>query len=265
MHTSLMTYSFRRTVERGAMDIFSCIEFCQHNGIDYIEPWNKHLPQAEDDIQWVDQVRRAAADAGVRMGCVAIDGGHIYGDTQEARQQQHAYACHWLDVAARLGAPQVRIDAGGPEDMPDEAFAIIVAGFEDLIARGQERGVEILTENHWGPTKNPDNTLRLLEAVPQLGLLFDSNNWIEERREEAWEITARYARALHIKTFSFDADGNDPSVNLHKCIALLVDAGYAGVWGIESTPETGDEPAGVLGTRDLIRRELAALMPDAAS
>lgn len=259
MHTSLMTYSFRRTVERGEMDIFSCIAFCQQNGIDYIEPWNKHLPQAEDDIPWVDKVRQAATAAGVQMGCVAIDGGHIHGDTPEARQQQRNYAYHWLEVAAHLGAPQVRIDAGGPVDMPDDAFAIIVDGFEDLIARGQSLGVEILTENHWGPTQNPDNSLKLLQAVPQLGLLFDSNNWIEERREEAWEMTAHYARALHIKTFRFDADGNDPSVNLHKCIALLVDAGYDGVWGIESVPDDGDEQAGVRGTRDLIRRELASL------
>lgn len=256
MNCSVMTYSFRRTIERGEMDIFDCIEFCQRHGIEYIEPWNRHLAPADEDKNWARQVRTAAENAGVAMGCVAIDGAHIHEETEEHRARNRAYAHHWLDVAEILGAPQVRIDAGGPEDMPEEAYALIVEGYRELIARGQEQGVAILTENHWGPTKNPDHTIRLLGDLPGLGLLFDSNNWIEERREEAWAMTAQYARALHIKTFSFDAQGNDPSVDLSRCIAQLLEAGYQGVWGIESVPDNGDEAAGVLGTLDLIRREV---------
>ena len=135
-------------------------------------------------------------------------------------------------------------------------FAVIVEGFNDLIAQARERNIEILTENHWGPTKDPDNTIKLLGALPELGLLFDSNNWIPERREEAWRSCAQYAKALHIKTFSFDEAGNDPSMDLELCFSLLKEAGYTGVWGIESTPDDGDEAAGVLGTLALIRREL---------
>lgn len=254
MECSVMTYSFRRTVASGAMDIFSCIEFCREHGIEYIEPWNRHLAEADKDIVWADRVRTAAGQAGIAVGCVAIDGAHIHADTAEERERNRAYAYHWLEVAVRLGAPQVRIDAGGPEDMPEEAFAIIAEGYHDLISRGRSLGVEILTENHWGPTKNPDNTIRLLQAVPGLGLLFDSYNWLEERRAEAWAMTAQYARALHIKTFSFDDQGNEPSANLDHCIALLRQAGYAGVWGIESVPDDGDEAAAVLATRNLIRR-----------
>ena len=258
MQTSLMTYSFRRTFEAGDMDIFSCIEFCREHGIDCIEPWNRHLTEAEADLGFAEKVGRAAAEAGLAMGCVAVDGGHIYEDDPADRERTRACALQWLDIAAALGAPQVRIDAGGPDDMPDHAFAVIVEGFNDLIARGRKRNVEILTENHWGPTKDPDNTIRLLQALPELGLLFDSYNWIPERREEAWRSCAGHAKALHIKTFSFDENGNDPSMDLALCFSLLKDAGYAGVWGIESTPEDGDEAAGVLGTLALIRRELGA-------
>jgi len=78
-------------------------------------------------------------------------------------------------------------------------------------------------------------------------------------REEGWERCARYAAATHVKTFEFDADGWEKSADLKKAIRLLVEAGYDGVWGIESCPRDGDEIRGALRTMDLIRRALAEL------
>lgn len=254
MRCSLMTYSLRRTVDKGDMDIFGCLDFCQTNGLDVIEPWNRHLPLAENDAGWARRLKQAAGDAGVGVGCMSIDGGHIYDDSSTERRKLRDCAYHWLDVAAHAGATQVRVDAGGPEDMPPHAFDVIVDGFQDLADKAAEREIELLTENHWGPTKDPDNALRLLEAVPRLGLLFDSFNWIPERREEAWRRTAHLAKALHIKTFAFDADGNEPTANLETCFAELNKANYSGVWGIESVPDDGDEAGAVLKTRDLILR-----------
>jgi sugar phosphate isomerase/epimerase len=152
----------------------------------------------------------------------------------------------------------VRIDAGGPADMPDEAFAIIVEGYQDLLARAKGLGIELLVENHWGPTNNPDNVVKLLNALPGLGLLFDTNNWIKARQEEAWETCARYARSVHIKTFSFDENGDDPSVNIAKAIHILQNTGYKGTWGVESVPKDGDEYEGVKKSLALIRNVLRA-------
>ncbi len=258
MQCSVMTYSFRRTCEKGDMDIFGCIDFCQTHGLEVLEPWNRHLPHAEDNVAWPRQVQQAARNAGVTMGCLAIDGAHIYDDSVAERQKLRDNAYHWLDAAAHCGAPQVRIDAGGPDDMPPAAFEVIVEGFTDLVARAKPMGIAVLTENHWGPTKNPDNTLKLLDAVPELGLLFDSHNWIAERRAEAWAKTAHLAKALHIKTFRFDADGNEVNENLNLCVTRLTEVGYNGVWGIESVPDDGDEAAAVLKTRDLIVRLVGA-------
>jgi hypothetical protein len=59
-----------------------------------------------------------------------------------------------------------------------------------------------------------------LKAVPELGLLFDTNNWAKGAQQQGWELCV-YAKAVHIKTFSFNEAGEDPSVNLRKAIALL--------------------------------------------
>jgi hypothetical protein len=89
-----------------------------------------------------------------------------------------------------------------------------------------------------------------------LRLLFDSNNWADGSQEDGWTMCAQYAQSVHIKTWEFDADGNDPTVDIPRVVRLLVDAGYDGVWGIESTPRDGDEYGAVKKTAALIARAL---------
>ena len=169
-----------------------------------------------------------------------------------------AVAYRWLEAAGLLGAAMVRVDAGGPADMPDDVFATIVEGYQDLVGRAHRLGIELLIENHWGPSPIPENLTRILDGVPGLGLLFDTNNF-QGDKEHAWEMFAGYAVSVHIKTFSFDEQGNDPSVNLAKAIQLLVAAGYNGAWGVESVPLDGDEYGGVVKSFELIRRTLREL------
>jgi sugar phosphate isomerase/epimerase len=214
-------------------------------------------PNSVEDGDYLDRVIAAAAEAKMPFGGIAVDGAHIYEPTEEARQANRSLAYQWLDVAAKLGAGQMRVDAGGPEDMPDDAFKIIVEGYQDLVARGREKGVEILIENHWGPARHPENVVKILEAVDGLGLLFDTNNWAPGAQERAWPMCAKYAKATHIKTFEFDAAGNDPTVDLEKAIHLLVESGYEGCWGIESVPRNGNEYEGAKKTIELIQRVLS--------
>ncbi len=253
---SICSYSFRRSFESGVMDYRGYVAFNQSHGFSQLDPWMQHIEPALDDKSWLADAKSMAEDAGLLYGCIAVDGGHIYEETAAERAQRRDMAYRWLEVAELLGASQLRIDSGGPEDLTDEVFEIIVDGYNDLITRAKGAGVEIVVENHWGPTKYPENTVRLLETVEGLGLLFDSNNWAEGTQERAWEMCARYARLTHFKTFSFDSQGNDPSVDLHKAIAILQLNGYDGVWGIESTPVDGDEEGAAIKTRDLIRRAL---------
>ena len=103
-----------------------------------------------------------------------------------------------------------------------------------VIQRASDKGLEIVVENHWGPTKHPENLVKLLDEVDDLGLLFDSNNWAEGKQQQGWLQCAAYARSVHIKTFEFDANGNDPTVDIPQVVRILVDAGYDDVCVITS-------------------------------
>ena len=277
MELAICSFSFHRLLAAGEQDILKYISDCKELGVTLLDPWNAHLaplqdseavlkagtdpenaslvPQHED---YLGQVKRAADEAGLPFGCIAVDGAHIYEPTLKARQANRTLAYEWLEVAERLDAKQVRIDAGGPEEMPDDVFQIIVDGYHDLIARGQDKGIEIVIENHWGPSKFPGNVVKIMEAVDGLGLLLDTNNWATGMREQGWQMCAKYATATHIKTFSFDDQGYEPSVDIPKAMHILIDAGYEGCWGIESCPKDGDEYEGAKKTIALIKKVLNA-------
>ncbi|MBV7336244.1 sugar phosphate isomerase/epimerase [Chloroflexi bacterium TSY] len=260
MQYSICSYSFRRDFEAGTMDIDGYIHWNKENGFTQLDPWMKHLEEgyavglAADTF--LSKVKKSAASVDLPFGCIAVDGAHIYEPTAESRAANRQVAYRWIDIAGALGAPQVRIDAGGREQTLDEIFDIVVEGYQDIIDYAQDKNVEVIIENHWGPTKHPDHLVPVLEAVDGLGLLFDTNNWEEGTQEYAWEKCAKYARLTHIKTFEFDENGNEPSVNIPKAMKILLDAGYDGAWGIESCPRTLSEKEGATKTLELMKRVL---------
>ncbi|MBI1294665.1 TIM barrel protein [bacterium] len=256
METSICSYSFHRSFASGAMDIFDYIQWCRDTGFTQLDPWMKHLEPGLTDPAFVDRVLAAGEKVGLPFGCIAIDGAHIYEEDESKRAANRRMAYRWIDMADSLGATQVRIDAGGPEEMTDAIFGVIVEGYRDVIGYAAQRDIEVIVENHWGPTLHPENVVRLLENVEGLGLLFDTNNWAEGKQEEGWERCAKYARLTHVKTFAFDETGNDPSVDLSKAFRLLFETGYSGTWGVESCPLDGDEISAGAQTLALIQREV---------
>jgi sugar phosphate isomerase/epimerase len=257
MDYSLCSYSVHRTAAAGQMDVFGYIDFCKEVGFTILDPWMKHLEAGYDDDSFIDQVKAAGDKVDLPFGCIAVDGAHIYEPTAEGRAANRQRAYRWIDITQRLGGAQVRIDAGGRNnETADQIFDLVVDGYQDIIAYAKPKGIEIVIENHWGPFKDPDNLERLLKAAPGLGLLFDSYNWPEGAQRRAWDQHAQYASITHFKTFSFDANGNDPEQDIAGVIAILQKNGYQGCWGIESTPYDGDELGAARKTLALLKRIL---------
>jgi sugar phosphate isomerase/epimerase len=266
MELSICSYSFHRLLAAGKQDIFRYITDCKELGCTQLDPWNAHLtalkhdgPITEADQEFMEQAEEAADVSGLPWGLLAVDGAHIYESSAEARQANRARAHRWIDIAGSLGFEQVRIDAGGPEEMPADAFRIIVDGYKDLITRARPLGIQILFENHFGPTLIPDNCVKLCESIEGLRMLLDTHNFKPELRNEGRRKCAEFAAATHIKAFNFDAAGNEttPGENVEEAIGVLIDAGYKGVWGVESVPADGDEYAAARKTIDLIRRHVS--------
>lgn len=277
MKFSICSYSFHRQLEAGKQDIFKYISDCKELGCSGLDPWNAHFQGLQKmdeikknynpddvrlnsaDVEYLDRIKRTASDLNMPFVCIAVDGAHIYEKEKELMSANRTYAHYWLKVAERLGAEQIRIDCGGTAEMPNEMFDVIVKGYNELIATADRKGIGIIIENHWGASPVPENLVKILDAVKGLGLLFDTNNWAEGMQSQGWDLCRKYAKTTHIKTFSFDENGNEPSVDIPKVVSMLVDSGYNGYWGIESCPVDGNEYDGAKKTIALVRRTLEGI------
>jgi sugar phosphate isomerase/epimerase len=274
MRIGICSFSFHRLLAAGRQDVFQYITDCRDLGCTELDPWNAHLalvrkndeavtPEREpsqllsdEERDYVQRVREAADAAGLGFGTIAADGAHIYDPDPKKRRVQRLRAYRWLDVAARLGARQVRIDCGGPEDLPADVLAVIQDGYADIIERAG--AIEVLVENHFGPSIVPDNVVKLLESIAGLGLLYDTHNWKAGTHAEARVKCARFARAVHIKTLAWNDAGEPVGSDIAADVRALWGAGFRGPWCIESVPKDGDEHAGVMRTIGLLEKLVPA-------
>mgnify|MGYP000897825247 CR=1 FL=1 len=282
MHTSICSFSFHRLFGQGKMDFFSYITTCRELGCSHLQPWNAHFARnvsLEDlvylgrnpgehgapvwldppgDRAYVNDICAAARAAGLPFELICVDRAAVYDADPRVRTDFRGRACRWIDFAATIGAPAVRIDAGGPStaDLPDDVFTAIAEGYRELIARGRAVGVSIFVENHWGSSNIPENIVRFLDTIDGLHFLFDTNNWADGRQQDGWRLCGPRAHATHVKTRAFDAGGNAVGVDIPAALALVTNAGYRGVWGVESVPAAGNELEAARATLALIRRTM---------
>jgi sugar phosphate isomerase/epimerase len=254
------------------MDIFSFFQFCKDFGCSHLDPWNRHMSFVTDEqaaalaaknpkaameppnAENIEALRREAAKVGLPFGCIAVDAGHIYDADTAMSKENRRRRLAWIDVAGQLEAQCVRVDAGGPEDMPEPIFHEIVAGYREAIDYARERGVQVLIENHWGPSNHPKNLVKLLEGIDGLGLLFDTNNWARGEQALGWKLCAKHAKATHVKGMYWADDGEELSQHVGHAIELLLETGYQGVWGIESEAREVDDFDGVKLSKALIQK-----------
>src|SRR4051812_12490547 len=192
MQIGICSYSFHRLLAAKKQDMFQYILDCKKLGCTQLDPWNEHFLSTDDT--YIAKVKEAANRAQLPFGLIAVDGGHIHEPTAEARAAKRQTAYHWIEIAKKLGAKQIRLDAGGTAAMPPEEFDLILQGFDDLKKRSHNAGLELVMENHFGASVIPDNVVKIINAT-KIGLLLDSFNWAKGKEAEGWLKCGKFARA----------------------------------------------------------------------
>jgi sugar phosphate isomerase/epimerase len=164
---------------------------------------------------------------------------------------QQLYLRRGLAAARLLQAPLLRLNLGGSVDTPadvDEAVqdGRIIHRLSQFVHLSQRYypGLCLTVENHWGISTDIDRHLRLVDAVTtrlppplqaRFGCCFDPGNMPLDpsNRERWWQELAAQANHYHLKTTTFDDNGNDPSLPHAHLFTLLRQANYRGAITIE--------------------------------
>lgn len=266
MKLSLAAYSFNRQLARNwdpadpprdRMLLEDFIRFCARMKLHGCELTAYYFPRVIDQ-PYISRLKRLTFLAGLDISGTAIGDDFCVAD-REAWERQVALAREWIDRAAALGSPVIRIFAGRVPsgDSEQAARRRCVKAINTLLPHAAERGVFLALENHGGITATAEQMLAIIREVddsPFFGVNFDSGNFRTADPYADLERIAPYAINAQIKvSIAPQGKGKRPA-DLERVIGILARAGYRGyvVLEYEETDPEREIPRYLQKLRELI-------------
>lgn len=211
------------------MTMPSFIEYCAKNGVAGAELTSYFFP-ADATAADMAECRRVAHVNGIAVSGTAVGNNFSYPKEAPERAEQMAYVREWIDHAAVMGAPHIRVFAGKhPKGVSaEDAERNAVEALEEAGDYAASKGIFLGIENHDSIT-TADRLLRIVKAVknPFVGVNLDSGNFKSDDVYAEMEASAPYAVNVQLKTEIKVGDGKEPA-DQERVISILKDAGYAG-------------------------------------
>jgi len=213
---------------------------------------------ASPQYTYCKDLRKRAEDSGVKILLIMCDGegDMCHSDPTERRQAVRNHR-KWLDAAHLLGCHSIRCNASGAEPGDPDAVKRCAESFAELVELARPDKLNVIIENHWGFSSDPDALLAVLKEVndPFFGTLPDFGNFPPEAdRYEAVRKMMPYAKGVSAKCYGFDREGNETTIDYARMMRIVLDAGYRGFVGIEYEGKNPDEIAGVKTCKRLLER-----------
>ncbi len=172
----------------------------------------------------------------------------------------------WVDAAARLGCHSIRVNTNGTlvEDLWLKAAE---DGLRKLTTYAATKNINILVENHGGFSSQPEKLMQVINVLnlSNSGTLPDFGNWCIRWIKETKTCDLKYddyyrgielmmpaAIAVSAKSYDFDIDGNETTIDYVKMLQIIKNSRYNGYIGIEYEGERLSEKEGVIATRNLL-------------
>ncbi len=268
MKLSLAAYSFRHYLtdhRRGTkpkvatpMTPEDFIDLCAEYPLDGVELTSYFLPDPAP-AGYLYSLRRRAFLLGLTVSGTAI-GNTFTHPPGEKRDEQMAYTKRWIDRAAELGAPTIRIFAGDVQKGTTEAQARqwCIDAIREACAYAATRGVILALENHGGIVTTADQLLSIVREIESdwFGVNWDSGNFRSADPYAELKAIAPYAVTAQIKVSIGAGDKAQPA-DLPRIVGMLEDAGYRG-WVALEYEEEEDAKAAVPRVLDQLQRLIRA-------
>jgi sugar phosphate isomerase/epimerase len=220
-----------------------------------------------DQKPYLDQLAKNASDNHVKILLIMVDGeGNIGDRRKEMRNQAVERHSKWIDIAEYFGCHSIRMNWGGaPRGVEKDAAALqqfierSVPGFRKLCKYGDKRNVNVIIENHGGPSSYPDAMDKLVAAVDheRFGTLPDFGNFPDDVDLYAGiDSFMKHAKAVSAKCYDFDEEtGEETTLDYGRLIGIVVEKhGYHGFIGIEYEGDRLSEFEGIKACKRLLER-----------
>jgi len=272
---SLAQWSLSKPIHSGEMDPMDFAEKANEMGFDGIEYvsqlYTPILEKGESSEvamkNLLDSLKAKSERYNVKNILIMVDN---EGDlaTPNEKERNLAVENHkkWVDAAQFLECHSVRVNLFGSSDekiWKDNS----IESLKKLGEYASTRGINVLVENHGNLTSNAKLLVEVMEGVnlPNVGTLPDFGNFCikhednkcteEYPRYQGIEEMMPFAKAVSAKSYDFNAEGQETTMDYQKILKIVKDAGYTGFIGVEYEGNRLSAEEGIMATKKLLIAE----------
>jgi sugar phosphate isomerase/epimerase len=246
---SLAGYSYRDLFKPNnkfaakALTLNDFVDDCAKMQLEGTELTSYYFPTPVQD-EYLADLRRHCFRLGLDVSGTAVGNDFCHPAGRE-RDQQIAAVKQWIDRAAVLGAPVIRIFSGNVKrgQSPEEAHRLAVEAIEECCQHAGKHCIHLALENHGGLTATPAGLLSLVKDVKSrwFGVNLDSGNFHGEDVYAELEQIAPYAVNVQIKVVVSPAKQKRQPSDFKRLAKIMSAAGYRGYIVLEYE-ETDEDP-----------------------
>jgi len=250
---SLNAYSFLDLLNANAkdpsqgVDLFGVCDFCAKVNFDAVDLTGYFFPgypQAPDD-SYLFKLKRHAFDLGLAISGTGVRNDFTTAD-QSVRDEGVQRIKTWIEVAAKLGAPTVRVFADSQAPFKNWQQAAgnakretvetwLADSLRECAVHGKKFGVIVAVQNHGDFISTGEQHLSLLQRVDHeyCAAMVDTGKYNTPDPYADIALMAPYAVNWQVKEL-IGTPGDSPRTDLKKLVTLIRQSGYRGYVPIET-------------------------------
>ena len=212
-------------------------------------------------------------DNDIKNLLIMVDGeGDLAAKNNYKREKAIENHVKWIEMAHELGCHSIRVNLNG-EKQKENWIEYSSKSLTKLCSIARNDKINIIVENHGGLSSNAKLLAKVMKEVnlDNCGTLPDFGNFCIEKEDPnnyfsncineydkylGMEELMPYAKAISAKSFDFNNNGEESTIDFKKIIDIVSSFKYKGYYGIEYEGLNLSEEKGILKTKKLLERHL---------
>lgn len=212
-------------------------------------------------------------DNDIKNLLIMVDGeGDLAAKNNYKREKAIENHVKWIEMAHELGCHSIRVNLNGEKEKKNW-IEYSSKSLTKLCSFARKDKINIIVENHGGLSSNAKLLAKVMKEVnlDNCGTLPDFGNFCIEKEDPnnyfsncineydkylGMEELMPYAKAVSAKSFDFNNNGEESTIDFKKIIDIVSSFEYKGYYGIEYEGLNLSEEKGILKTKKLLERHL---------
>lgn len=268
---SLAQWSLNKSIKTGKLPILDFAKKARSFGIEGIEFVSGLYTRDTDILERISmnslakELIKRSDDYGIDNVLFMIDNqGDLASSNKNERLQAIDNHKKWIDLSAEIGCKTMRVNLNGEKDLNKWTKNSV----KSLTALNKyNENINVVVENHGGLSSSGKYLSNVMSKVKleNCGTLPDFGNFCMNGspwgnctqmydRYLGTEELMPYAHAVSAKSYDFDDEGNETSIDYKRMMDIVKKSGYQGYVGIEYEGNRLGEDDGIIATKKLLQK-----------